>query len=178
LVLVSSNPNKGAEAERLLAIPIVRITLDLPELQAAAIEEIARHKLEAAKAVTGGRLIVEDVSLGFDALGGFPGPYIRWLIEAAGGRGLGAIARSLESRAAKARCCVGYWNGSESHMFLGETAGEILKEPRGVGHFGWDAWFLPAGSNRTFAEMTAEEKDALSHRGKAYRMLAAHLGAE
>ena len=178
LILVSSNPNKGVEAERLLSIPLIRVALEIPEIQAATVEEITRHKLEAAIAKYPGRLIVEDVSLGFDALGNFPGPYVRWLIEAAGGEGLGAIARSLANRAAKAQCCVGYWNGTEVTTFLGETGGEILPEARGRGHFGWDAWFLPSGSTGTFAEMTNEEKDAVSHRGKAYRLLAAHVAAE
>jgi len=48
-------------------------------------------------------------------------------------------------------------------------------QPRGERHFGWDAWFLPRGSKKTFAEMTDEEKDAVSHRGHAYRMLAEHI---
>ncbi|HWW61120.1 MAG TPA: non-canonical purine NTP pyrophosphatase, partial [Thermoanaerobaculia bacterium] len=60
----------------------------------------------------------------------------------------------------------------------GETAGEVLVEPRGKQQFGWDAWFRPKGTAKTFAEMTAEEKDAISHRGKAYRLLAEHLRSE
>jgi XTP/dITP diphosphohydrolase len=51
-------------------------------------------------------------------------------------------------------------------------------QPRGERHFGWDAWFQPHGSKKTFAEMTDEEKDAISHRGRAYRMLAEHLAQE
>jgi non-canonical purine NTP pyrophosphatase (RdgB/HAM1 family) len=60
-------------------------------------------------------------------------------------------------------------------LFVGETAGEILVKPRGERHFGWDAWFQPAGSKKTFAEMDAHEKDAVSHRGHAYRKLAEYL---
>jgi len=175
LILVSGNPNKGIEAERILGVPLLRVSLSLPEIQASTVEEITRHKVEVAKAKGHGRLIVEDVSLGFDELGNFPGPYVRWLLEAAGGKGLGAIAYALNNRSAKAQCCVGYWDGHEVRTFLGETAGEILVHPRGEGHFGWDAWFVPRGSEKTFAEMTDEAKDAVSHRGIAYRMLAAHL---
>ena len=79
---------------------------------------------------------------------------------------------------AKAQCCVAYWNGEEGKVFLGECTGEILVQPRGERHFGWDAWFQPRGSERTFAEMTAEEKDRTSHRGDAYRKLAGHLHQE
>jgi non-canonical purine NTP pyrophosphatase (RdgB/HAM1 family) len=178
LILVSTNPNKGIEAERILGRPLLRVSLNLPEIQAATVEDITRYKLENARTKGYGRLIVEDVSLGFDELGNFPGPYVRWLLEAAGGRGLAAIAYALNNRAARAQCCVAYWNGKEGKVFMGETAGEILVEPRGERHFGWDAWFQPRGSKKTFAEMTDAEKDAISHRGHAYRQLAEHLQAE
>jgi non-canonical purine NTP pyrophosphatase (RdgB/HAM1 family) len=178
LILVSSNPNKGIEAERILGMPILRVSLTLPEMQAATVEEITRYKLEVARTKGYARLIVEDVSLGFDELGNFPGPYVRWLLEAAGGKGLAAIAYALNNRAAKAQCCVGYWNGREVKVFLGETTGEILVKPRGERHFGWDAWFQPKGSEKTFAEMTDAEKDDISHRGRAYRMLREHLDKE
>lgn len=177
LILVSGNPNKGIEAERILGMPLLRVSISLPEIQAEGVEDITRHKLEVARTKGYGRLVVEDVSLGFDELGNFPGPYIRWLLEAAGGKGLGAIAYALLNRSAKAQCCVAYWNGIESKVFLGECAGEVLVEPRGVPAFGWDAWFRPHGSTKTFAEMEPEEKDEISHRGKAYRMLRDHLQA-
>lgn len=175
LILVSTNPNKGIEAERILGVPLLRVALSLPEIQAQTVEDITRYKLDVAKTKAYGRLIVEDVSLGFDELGNFPGPYVRWLLEAAGGRGLAAIAYALNNRAAKAQCCIGYWDGAEAYLFCGETHGEILVQPRGAAVFGWDAWFQPQGSAKTFAEMTAEEKDEVSHRGKAYRLLAKHL---
>ncbi|HEX6082888.1 MAG TPA: non-canonical purine NTP pyrophosphatase [Thermoanaerobaculia bacterium] len=178
LILVSTNPKKGIEAERILGIPLLRVSLTLPEIQAATVEDITRYKVEMARTKGYERLIVEDVSLGFDALGNFPGPYVKWLLEAAGGKGLAAIAYALNNRAARAQCCVGYWNGKSVKTFLGETTGEILVQPRGERHFGWDAWFQPQGSQQTFAEMSEAEKDAVSHRGHAYRLLADCLRKE
>jgi non-canonical purine NTP pyrophosphatase (RdgB/HAM1 family) len=178
LILVSSNPNKAIEAERILGMPLVRASISLPEIQAADVKDITWYKLEAARTKGYGRLVVEDVSLGFDELGNFPGPYVRWLLEAAGGKGLAAIAYALNNRAAKAECCVAYWDGVEGHIFCGECLGEVLVEPRGQEKFGWDPWFQPRGSNKTFAEMTPQEKDQLSHRGRAYRQLAEHLKTE
>jgi non-canonical purine NTP pyrophosphatase (RdgB/HAM1 family) len=178
LILVSGNPNKGIEAERILGIPLLRASIALPEIQASTVEEITRYKVEVAKTKGYRRLIVEDVSLGFDELGNFPGPYVRWLLEAAGGKGLAAIAYALNDRSATAQCCVGYWNGREVKTFTGVAAGEIIVHPRGEQRFGWDAWFVPRGTDKTFAEMTDEEKDAVSHRGAAYRSFAAHLAAE
>lgn len=178
LILVSSNPNKGIEAERILGAPLLRVSLVLPEIQAATVEEVTRYKLEIARSKGYHRLIVEDVSLGFDELGNFPGPFVRWLLEAAGGTGLAVIAYGLRNRSARAQCCVAYWNGSEGKLFHGETTGDILVEARGEQKFGWDAWFQPHGSGKTFAEMSDDEKDAVSHRGKAYRKLAEHLARE
>jgi len=178
LILVSSNPNKAIEAERILKMPLLRASLTLPEIQAASVEEITRFKLDTARSKGYHRLVVEDVSLGFDELGNFPGPYVRWLLEAAGGTVLAAIAYALNNRAAKAECCVAYWDGNEGHVFLGECAGEVLVQPRGEKRFGWDAWFQPRGSDKTFAEMSDDEKDRVSHRGDAYRKLAAHLQKE
>src|SRR5438094_2654201 len=119
LILVSSNPNKGIEAERILGVPLLRVSISLPEIQAATVEEITRYKLEVARTKGYGRLIVEDVSLGFDELGNFPGPYVRWLLEAAGGKGLGAIAYALNNRAARAPCCVAYLDAKDGKVFLG-----------------------------------------------------------
>lgn len=175
LIFVSSNPNKAIEAERILGVPLLRASISLPEIQAASVEEITRNKLETARARGYQRLIVEDVSLGFTQLGEFPGPYVRWLLEAGGGGALGAIAYALHDRSAVARCCVGYWDGSEAHLFSGAVSGEVLVKPEGEQSFGWDPWFRPAGSDRTFAMMTPEEKDAISHRGRAYRELRRHL---
>ena len=175
LILVSSNPNKGIEAERILGMPLLRVSIALPEIQAETVEDITRYKLEIARTKGYHRLIVEDVSLGFEELGNFPGPYVRWLLQAAGGSGLAAIAYALNNRKARAQCCVAYWDGKQGKIFLGECAGEILVEPRGDRHFGWDPWFQPLGSKKTFAEMTDDEKDRISHRGEAYRKLAAHL---
>lgn len=175
LIFVSSNPNKALEVERILRQPLLRVALDLPEIQAPSVQEITRHKVEVAKAKGYKRLIVEDVSLGFTELGNFPGPYVRWLLEAAGGTGLGAIAYALRDRSAVAQCCVGYWDGSETHLFVGECAGEILVDPRGDQSFGWDAWFQPRGSEATFAEMSGYDKDKVSHRGLAYRKLLTRL---
>ncbi len=175
LIFVSSNPKKAEEAERILGMPLLRVSLSLPEIQAATVQEITRYKLEIAKTKGYQRLVVEDVSLGFSELGNFPGPYIKWLLEAIGGTGLGAMAYALRERSAIAQCCVGYWDGQEAYLFTGETRGEILVDPAGDENFGWDPWFIPQGSSESFAQMTPQQKDLVSHRGHAFRMLRDHL---
>lgn len=171
LVFVTSNPNKAIEAERILGLSLVRADISLPEIQAAEIEDITLHKLESARSSGFHRLLVEDVSLGFDGLGGFPGPYVKWLLQGAGGAGLAAIAYALNDRTATARCCVGYWDGTRTHLAIGQVRGTVLVHPRGEQRFGWDAWFVPQGSEKSFGEMTADEKDRISHRAQAWRKI-------
>lgn len=171
LHFITSNPHKAAEVEDLLGTAIRRIELDLPEIQAASIEEIARAKLDAARALAPHPVAVEDVSLELRALGGFPGPYVKWLIAAGGGDGLAAIVRGLSSPLATARCIVAVWDGAAVHLTEGVIEGMILAEPRGSRQFGWDAWFLPDGSDRTYGEMTVEEKRQISHRAIAWRRM-------
>ena len=179
ILLITSNPNKRQEAERLLDLPVESLAADLTEIQESSLEAITRHKLLEARRLAGDRpVLVEDVALGFDALGGFPGPYIRWLLECGGGEALATIAAALDSPAAVARCCVGYWSGSRAHLFIGEQPGTILTSPRGERRFGWDPWFVPAGSSISYAEMSPQEKDRCSHRARAYSQLRRHLSQD
>jgi non-canonical purine NTP pyrophosphatase (RdgB/HAM1 family) len=168
LHLVTSNPHKAAEIESLLGVPVVRIDLDLPEIQSASLSRILLTKLDSAIGRAPAPIAVEDVSLELDDLGGFPGPYVKWLLQMAGGEGLGRISSSLRSDLATARCLVAVWNGSRVLTTDGAVRGRVLSEPRGRRVFGWDAWFLPDHSERTYGEMSLDEKLACSHRSLAW----------
>ncbi|HUF11071.1 MAG TPA: non-canonical purine NTP pyrophosphatase, partial [Rhodothermales bacterium] len=157
--------------EHLLGTTISRVDLDLPEIQAASLEEVTRAKLDAARAFAPHPVAVEDVSLELDALGGFPGPFVKWLLASAGGDGLSAMVQGLSSNAATARCIVARWDGETVLLAEGSVAGHVLAEPRGSTEFGWDAWFLPEGSSRTYGEMTRDEKRETSHRALAWRRM-------
>lgn len=169
LHFVTSNPHKAIEVAHLFGSSVRRVDLDLPEIQASSLDAIVCAKLDAAKELSPHPVAVEDVSLELVALGGFPGPYVRWLIGSAGGEGLAEMARGLRTREAVARCLVGLWDGQSTHLTEGTVSGEVLVEPRGSRGFGWDAWFLPERSERTFGEMSTEEKAEVSHRGKAWK---------
>lgn len=171
LHFVTSNPHKAAEVGHLLGSSVRRLDLDLPEIQAATIEAIAQAKLEAARPHAPHPFAVEDVSLDLEGLGGFPGPYIKWLITSAGGEGLAAIVKGLHSNLATARCVVAVWDGRVVRMAEGAVEGEIVSLPRGSRDFGWDAWFVPEGSSRTYGEMSREEKREVSHRAIAWRRM-------
>ena len=77
-------------------------------------------------------------------------------------------------------CALAYVNGDEERLFEGRCEGMLASEPRGSGGFGYDPAFLPddAGDGRTMAELTVEEKDAISHRGRAARAFLDWLARE
>ena len=120
-------------------------------------------------------MLVEDSGLAIEAWGGFPGALVKWVEKSAG---LEALARMLDAfpdRSAVAVCAIAYCDGGEVVTARGEVRGTIAPEPRGSGGFGWDVLFVPEGEERTFAEMSAAEKDGVSHRRRAWDALALRL---
>ncbi|WP_417490238.1 RdgB/HAM1 family non-canonical purine NTP pyrophosphatase [Maricaulis sp.] len=188
-VLASHNPGKIKELEALLAPRGIVLKgaaglgLDEPEETETTFEGNAALKARAAWSTTGLTSLSDDSGLSVDALGGAPGVLsARWAgetrdFDAAMRRVHEALlASGSRDRTARFVCVVALCreDGEVSH-FRGEVEGEIVWPPRGEGGFGYDAIFQPAGHDRTFAEMTAAEKRAMSHRGRA---LAALLAAE
>lgn len=172
LTLVTGNENKWREAARILGRPLERVALELPELQAATSREVALEKARVAFTQLRRPLIVEDAGLELAALGGFPGPFIKYW-EALGG--LESICRALDGlpdRRATAVCVLSVASAEGVEVVEGRVSGAIAGTPRGDRGFGWDAIFIPDGETRTFAEMSAAEKDARSHRRRAWEALA------
>ncbi|RUS88476.1 hypothetical protein EGW08_003734 [Elysia chlorotica] len=117
--------------------------------------------------------MVEDVSLCFNALGGMPGPYIKWFLKSIGPAGLHKMLHGFEDKSAYAQCIFGYSSGEEGstiHIFDGRCSGRIV-EPRGSTEFGWDPIFEPEGYDKTYAEMEPALKNSISHRSKAIAAL-------
>ncbi len=179
LVLVSGNSAKVAEVERILQIPIERVNKDIEEIQSMDPEIIILHKLNEAFKLVGKPVIVDDVSFEVEIWNGFPGPLIKWLLEAKNDPSL--MLRMLKGEAnrnAIARLFVGFHDGNKSHVFEGEVRGIISQEIRGDNGFGWDKVFIPKGYNQTFAEMPAELKDSMSHRGRALSKFKKYLDSQ
>ena len=131
-------------------------------------------------------LLADDSGLCVDALHGMPGVLsARW----AGGHGddranlelvLAQVADVPDTRLGARFVCAAALvvpgPGTREWVVAGQVEGRLVRKPRGTGGFGYDPIFLPDGFERTTAEMTAEAKDAISHRGRAFRALAAVLG--
>ncbi len=177
LLFVSSNAGKVREVEAFLGAPVERLDLDLPEIQALDVAEVARHKALAAFARAGRSVVVEDTGLYVDALHGLPGALVRWFLGTIGAGGVCGLIPPGADRAARARTAVAYCDGGEVELFLGETRGVIVAAPAGQLGFGWDPIFRPDGSPRTFAEMELPEKHVHSMRRQALDRLRDRLRA-
>jgi non-canonical purine NTP pyrophosphatase (RdgB/HAM1 family) len=176
-LLVTGNRHKLAEAERALGRAVEAAPLDLPEIQSLDLVEVLRAKAAEAWRRLGRPLVVEESGLELDALGGFPGPLIKWMLEAVGAEGLARTAHALGEPRVTAHCALLYKHGpgdGDEVVAHGRVGGELVLPPRGAGGFGWDPVIVPDGAGgRTLAELAADEagKEAFSSRGHAWREL-------
>lgn len=155
------------------------ITEDIPENE-PTLEGNALAKARYIFSRTGLDCFADDTGLEVDALGGEPG--VRSARYATDGHDDEANKRLLlerlqgaESRAAQFRTAVALILGGEEYLFEGVVRGTITTEQQGEGGFGYDPLFVPEGYEKTFAQMSADEKNAISHRGRAVRKLAEFL---
>ncbi len=178
--LVTGNRNKLIEAERILGESLECEPLDLPEIQSLDLIEVLRAKGEEAWRRLRRPLVVEETGLDLAALSrfpqrgtsvAFPGPLVKWMLEAVGEDGIARTAHALGDPRATARCALLYLDGESERIAEGETRGRLVLEPRGEGGFGWDPIFVPEGRRETYAELGADVKDRLGHRGRAWRRL-------
>lgn len=174
--LVTGNPDKRAEAERILGRAVECAAIDLPEPQSLDFFEVVRAKAAEAFRHVGGPVVVEEAGLELAALNGFPGPLVKWMLEAVGAGGIARTALALGEPRATARCLLLWTDGAREVIGEGTTVGTLV-EPRGSGGFGWDPAFLPDGEDRTYGELPGTDKDRLSHRGRAWRDLLAKLAS-
>ena len=137
---------------------------------------VARAKVESAWGELRRPVLVEDSGLEIVAWGGFPGALVKWVEKTAGVEGIARMLDAFPDRSARAVCAIACFDGEKLWMAGGATGGSIAPAPRGERGFGWDSIFVPTGSARTFAEMAPAEKDAVSHRSRAWADLSEKLG--
>ncbi|CAO2578773.1 Inosine triphosphate pyrophosphatase [Lemmus lemmus] len=157
---------------------LVAQKIDLPEYQGEP-DEISIQKCREAARQVQGPVLVEDTCLCFNALGGLPGPYIKWFLEKLKPEGLHQLLAGFEDKSAYALCTFALSTGDPSQpvlLFRGQTAGRIVM-PRGSRDFGWDPCFQPDGYEQTYAEMPKAEKNAISHRFRALLKLQEYFSA-
>ena len=167
LYFVTSSKDKVKEAENILGFEIDKVQLDIKEIQTIEVEEVVEDKAKRAFAQTKKPVMVEDTGFYIEAWKGFPGALIKWILKTLGSEGL-CQALKDNNRVVVAKTCICLYNGKEAKIFNGEIKGTMPEKPKGEGGFGWDSIFQPEGHNKTFAEMTQEEKDSMSMRKIAF----------
>ncbi len=182
LVCASANPDKVAEIEAILrgVVDLVPRPIDVPDVieDADTLEGNARLKAAAICDATGLAAVADDTGLEVAALDGAPGVHsARWAGEGCSyadnrAKLLGEL-EGVSDRQAAFRTCVLVRRPDGSELVVdGVCAGVIATSPGGDRGFGYDSVFVPDdGDGRTFAEMTDDEKHAISHRGRAFRNL-------
>jgi|Deesub1362B_J571_1020462.scaffolds.fasta_scaffold00887_15 XTP/dITP diphosphohydrolase len=184
IVLATRNEDKVRELRAILAdlpVEIVSATefRDLPPVEenGATLEENALLKARAVHRFLGLPALADDTGLEVDALGGRPGVYssrfageqatyednVRKLLE--------ELKDVPDGRTARFRCVAAFVDGETELLAEGVCEGQILHEPRGTGGFGYDPVFYVPEKGKTFAEMTLEEKNRISHRSRAFQRM-------
>ena len=192
-VLATANPDKAAEIRQILG-PVVDLlprpdSMGAVEETGATLLDNALLKARAVAAHTGLPAVADDTGLEVDSLGGEPGVYsaryagpsatyadnVAKLLGRLSGRE-GRAGRRARFRTA----AVAVWPDGRQEAAEGDVTGWIAPAPAGLGGFGYDPVFIPdEGDGRTFAEMVADDpaaKHRLSHRGRAFRLLAERIG--
>ena len=186
LVFATNNAHKLREVSQVVGDKFTLITPrecgideDIPEEQ-PTLEGNALQKARYIYARTGLDCFADDTGLEVDALGGEPG--VRSARYATDGHDDEANKRLLlermegvEARGAQVRTAIALIIGGKEYLFEGIVRGNITTEEQGEGGFGYDPLFVAEGCEQSFAEISAEEKNAISHRGRAVRKLAEFL---
>ncbi|MEA3322712.1 MAG: non-canonical purine NTP pyrophosphatase [Patescibacteria group bacterium] len=171
---ITGNENKFKEAQKIIP-ELEQLDIDLPEIQEVDAHEVIKAKLIEAQKHHGGVFVVEDTSLYLDCLNGLPGPLIKWFEKTIGNEGLCDIAKKYNDYGAQAKTIVGYGDESGNIKFFeGILEGRIVA-PVGDNDFGWGPIFRLDETGKTFAQMSAEEKNAISMRRVAFDALRQYL---
>ncbi len=177
---ITSNKHKFEEIKALFEkkasnLELSWVKLKYPELQGNSLAEIAIGSLgtvlSALSINRGEYYFLEDAGLFINSLNGFPGPYSSYVFETLGWSGILSLLRDKKDRTAQFRSvCAVYYNG-EIRTFTGSIKGSISPQGRGEQGFGFDPIFVPEGGDKTFAEMSLEEKNKFSHRIKSVSLM-------
>ena len=184
LVFITSNKHKVKEIRALANseskdITIAHLDYDYPEFQLDEIETVAEESVNYIRRYKPIKeekpFFIEDSGLTIPALNGFPGPFSAFAFNKIGNFGILKLMvdKNGEERRATFKTVVAFCESKEKApiLFVGTSEGRIAKAARGEGGFGYDPIFELEGANKTFAEMSTEEKNVVSHRGRAFRKL-------
>ena len=179
LYFATSNVHKFREAQNFfhdLRIEIAHLNIRYLEVQHETLEEIAKFSaIEVSKAFTG-LIFVEDSGIFVNQLNGFPGPYSSYVYATIGPNGILKLLEGSKDRSAYFQSVIALaQEGDLTAIFEGKVEGTISETLRGHYGFAFDVCFVPNGFKRTFAEMSLQEKNRISHRRHSLEKLGQYL---
>jgi XTP/dITP diphosphohydrolase len=171
---VTTNVHKFYEARRVLSeykIVTAMLRVGAIEIQDDNPENIAKTSAMDAVKNSGLPIFVEDAGIFVEALNGFPGPYSSYVYRTIGIKGILKLMKNMKKRDAYFQAVIAFSSPEEPPIcFTGRVKGEVSLKEQGTSGFGYDPIFEPSeGEGRTFAEMSMDEKNRLSHRAKALK---------
>ena len=179
LNFITSNKGKLKEAQAALGpvgYDVRQLNPGYPEIQADTLEAVALFGIEHLKTKVDGMFILDDSGLFIECFGGFPGVYSAYVLKTLGNPGILRLLGDRKDRNAKFRCCIGMFDPKTGPAIVtGECRGVLSTQMRGSAGFGYDPLFIPEGDTRTFGEIPLDEKNKISHRGRAIAALVALL---
>ena len=152
------------EVRAITGLNVTAKNLDILEIQSLDVEEVAKAKARVAFEAVGQPVIVDDTGMSIEALGGLPGALIVWFVESIGPVGILRLMAKEKNRKASVSTCIAYADETGVFAFTGKILGTVSESLRGENRFGYDPIFIPDGHDRTYAEMTADEKNKISMR--------------
>ncbi len=157
IYFITGSADKALYFSKLLGIDIPHKNIELDEIQSMNLKEIVRQKMRRAYRLVGHPVLVEDVSLEFEALNGLPGPFVKFFVKNMSLQDICDLLKEKD-REARARCIFGCFDGEKEKYFEGGFSGKIAEKPKGENGFGWDKIFIPDGyGGRTRAELNRKE---------------------
>ncbi|MBD3211342.1 MAG: XTP/dITP diphosphatase [Candidatus Lokiarchaeota archaeon] len=184
LSFITGNMHKFKEMNKIFKDKISQyhlkqLNLNPMEIQAESLQEVARVKLQSIKDRVKGSFFIEDAGFFVDPpLNGFPGVYSSYVFKTIGYEGILKLIDDFESSRAYFSSIIALYFKPEKRIlfFEGRVDGRVSETPRGSGGFGFDPIFIPEEiPNKTFAELSIEQKNHISHRGKALDKLIQYL---
>lgn len=178
LLLATGNKGKIMEAQAILETPLEIASIDIDEVQSMDLEYVARKKTEEAYRILKRPVITDDVGVFIEAWKGFPGPFAKFILDHLGNVMVLKLLENEKNRNVIVRSAVGYHDGREVHVFIGEVEATLAFEERGTDGWGFDPIIIPNGETQTYAEMGLAKKSQMSHRRKALDKLKQFLDSQ
>ncbi|MFA7662948.1 MAG: non-canonical purine NTP pyrophosphatase [Patescibacteria group bacterium] len=156
VTFITSNQKKADYLAKYLGFSVKHVQLDLDEIQSLDLKEIVEHKVRQAYNKIKTPVIVDDVSLEFEALNGLPGPFIKFFVDNVPLETICSMVNG-KTRHATAKCVFGYYDGVILKLFESSLDGEIAESPAGENGYGWDCFYIPLGYTVTRAQLSEED---------------------